>query len=547
MSYRNPEIIVDRSAEIFAQGMSNLGQTMVQGVQNIIKQREEQKIAIKKQQDSINVFTQNLRGDYTKKISDVASGIKDKSFAEQYIAEQTPSYEDLIKDQARLAFNPGSFSKEQIADLNKRVAEVTSIDAAAKKFATNVALDLQVIEDFEFGSTSSKYVFDGENKGNEKFKKMIFLYANGNKEIPGIEYEKVYKDKKWKINATINKDNPIIKKLIGSGVIDVNDLKDADGKTVLNFSGDPKDYESVFTEVDPGVDIQSAMLESGIVDRTGKINENFFNKEYTSKSSSVPGKDIVTERSVFVEDYIKNNSVFRQNIEKQLLVLNKDNKVQKAWIETRLGREVPDDWDEKTTKEKRESVTNMLVDDTIEKLKGTLKSLDNESVVDKTALMGREPGPTPKGLTAEEKKEIQKKEIKQEGISLYEKYKQDPIGTYERLTGVQPTYNRETNIITIKVKEKDEDNPAEYIKYKMNNSAERNRFYMRLLEETNNAKGSTEYARLLRSSFEDAFMEGTRKKLNKKKGEGEAEVEKKDETKAPGDALFKNNTEQKDG
>ena len=547
MSYRNPEIIVDRSAEIFAQGMSNLGQVMVQGVQNIYKQREEQKIAIKKQQDAINVFTQNLRGDYTKKISDVASGIKDKSFAEQYIAEQTASYEDLIKDQARLAFNPGSFSKEQIADLNKRVAEVTSTDAAAKEFATNVVLDLEIAEDFQFGSSGSEYVFDGENKGNEKFKKMIFLYANGNKEIPGIEYEKVYKNKKWEINATINKDNPIIKKLIGSGVIDVNDLKDVDGKTVLNFSGDPKDYTSVLMKVDPGVDIQSAMLESGIVDRTGKINENFFNKEYTSKSSSVPGKDIVTERSVFVEDYIKNNSVFRQNIEKQLLVLNKDNKVQKAWIETRLGREVPDDWDEKTTKEKRESVTNMLVDDTIEKLKGTLKSLDNESVVDKTALMGREPGPTPKGLTAEEKKEIQKKEIKQEGISLYEKYKQDPIGTYERLTGVQPTYNRETNIITIKVKEKDEDNPAEYIKYKMNNSAERNRFYMRLLEETNNAKGSTEYARLLRSSFEDAFMEGTRKKLNKKKGEGEAEVEKKDETKAPGDALFKNNTEQKDG
>jgi hypothetical protein len=39
-----------------------------------------------------------------------------------------------------------------------------------------------------------------------------------------------------------------------------------------------------------------------------------------------------------MEDYIKNNKVFRQNIEKQLLVLNKDNKVQKAWIETRLGR-----------------------------------------------------------------------------------------------------------------------------------------------------------------------------------------------------------------
>ena len=513
MSYRNPEIIVDRSAEIFAQGMSNLGQTMVQGVQNIYKQREEQKIAIKKQQDAVNVFTQNLRGDYNKRISGVASGIKDKSFAEQYIAEQTSSYEDLIKDQARLAFNPGSFSKEQIADLNKRVAEVTSTDAAAKEFATNVTLDLETVQDYVFGQGGSEYVFTGDRKGNGMFKNMIFLYANGNKEIPGIEYEKVYKNKKWEISATINKDNPIIKQLIDSKIVDVNDLKDVDGKTVLNFSGDPKDYTSVLMKVDPGVDIQSAMLESGIVNNKGEINGNFFDKEYTSKSSRVPGKDIVTERGVFMEDYVKNNNVFRQNIEKQLLVLNKDNKVQKAWIENRLGEEVPENWDNMTTEQKRAEVTNMLVNDAVEKLKSTLKSGNGESFVEKTALMGREPGPTPKGLTAEEKKEIQKKEIKQEGVSLYEKYKQDPIGTYEMLTGVQPTYNRETNIITIKVKEGDKDNPAEYIKYKMNNSAERNRFYMRLLEETNNAKGSTEYARLLRSSFEDAFMEGTRNRI----------------------------------
>jgi len=509
MSYRNPEIIVDRSAEIFAQGMSNLGQTMVQGVQNIYKQREEKKIAIKKQQDAINVFTQNLRGDYTKKISDVASGIKDKSFAEQYIAEQTSSYEDLIKDQARLTFNPGSFSKEQIADLNKRTAEVTSRDAAAKEFTTNVILDLEIAEDFQFGSSGSEYVFDGENKGNEKFKKMIFLYANGNKEIPGIEYEKVYKDKKWEINATINKDNPVIKQLMGSGIIDVNDLKDTDGKTVLNFSGDPKDYKSVFTKVDPGVDMQNAMFESGIVNKAGQINENFFNKEYTSKSSRVPGKDIVTERGVFMEDYIKNNNVFRQNIEKQLLVLNKDNKTQKAWIETRLGQEVPKGWDNMTTKEKRESVTDELVKDAVEKLKSTLKSVDGRSVEEKTTLINK---PEPKGLSNAQMKQLEKQEIEKSGVALYEEYKQNPTGIYEMLTGVAPSYDEKTGILKIETKPGDKENDPEYVEYNMNKPSERNRFYKRLLDETDNAKGTSEYARLLRSSYEKALKEGTKSK-----------------------------------
>jgi hypothetical protein len=455
MSYRNPEIIVDRSAEIFAQGMSNLGQTMVQGVQNIYKQREEQNIAIKKQQDAINVFTQNLRGDYNKRISGVASGIKDKSFAEQYIAEQTSSYEDLIKEQARLAFNPGSFSKEQIADLNKRVAEVTSTDAAAKEFATNVTLDLETVQDYVFGQGGSEYVFTGDRKGNGMFKNMIFLYANGNKEIPGIEYEKVYKNKKWEISATINKDNPIIKQLIGSGVVDVNDLKDVDGKTVLNFSGDPKDYTSVLMKVDPGVDIQSAMLESGIVNNKGEINENFFDKEYTSKSSRVPGKDIVTERGVFMEDYIRNNSTFKQNIEKQLLVLNKDNKVQKAWIETRLGREVPTDWDTMTTKEKRQEVTNILVGDTIEKLKGTLKSRNGESFEEKTTLMDREEASKPKGLTADEKKDmsnIENAKIIANDIKRDPRLKFD----YESLSNLATEYN--LSVFESGTKEQIEDN-----------------------------------------------------------------------------------------
>jgi hypothetical protein len=138
--------------------------------------------------------------------------------------------------------------------------------------------------------------------------------------------------------------------------------------------------------------------------------------------------------------------------------------------------------------------------------------------------------PSPQKPSSAQNKQLQKQEIEQEGVNLYEKYKQDPVGTYEMLTGVAPFYNKETNVITIKAREGDDKNPDEYIKYDMSKSAERNRFYKRLLEETQNAKGSSEYARLLRSSYENTLMEGTKKKLNKKKQEGVAE----------GDALFNN-------
>ena len=43
MSYRNPQIIVDRSAEIWAQGMSQFAANIAQGFSNYVEIKKEAK------------------------------------------------------------------------------------------------------------------------------------------------------------------------------------------------------------------------------------------------------------------------------------------------------------------------------------------------------------------------------------------------------------------------------------------------------------------------------------------------------------------------
>ena len=68
MSYRNPQIIVDRSAEIWAQGVSKIGETVAAGITDYYKAK---KIAQEKQNkidEANNRFLVNTELQYDKEI-----------------------------------------------------------------------------------------------------------------------------------------------------------------------------------------------------------------------------------------------------------------------------------------------------------------------------------------------------------------------------------------------------------------------------------------------------------------------------------------------
>ena len=85
MSYRNPQIIVDRTAEAYAQASTNLGKTMVKGVEDIYKAQEIEAARIKKENEGYQLVQNNVMLNYNEQQQKAVAGIKDKGLSGQFV------------------------------------------------------------------------------------------------------------------------------------------------------------------------------------------------------------------------------------------------------------------------------------------------------------------------------------------------------------------------------------------------------------------------------------------------------------------------------
>ena len=135
------------------------------------------------------------------------------------------------------------------------------------------------------------------------------------------------------------------------------------------------------------------------------------------------------------------------------------------------------------------------------------------------------------------------------GKEFYNEIKKNPVGMYQEYVGVKPIFNREKNTITIgkeSVSGYDADNPklTKDVVYNMNDSTDRNRFYLNLLRASERTKGTSLLSKEEQKGYEDALRSDTSyrsSKLDKKKKEAEAKAKAKAdaEAKAKADALKK--------
>jgi hypothetical protein len=486
MSYVNPQQIVDTQS---AQHLANLQQTITSTFANVAanyaaQKKQEQAEIKKRQEENAKIIKGNqdeedlIRYDYQKYKADNP---------ELNLPEVLPAFIDEYSN-IKNALDLGTITdpKEQ-ARLRSELAKLKTLPEqivnGIKAFS-----ELGVTYKDTYGKMNTQGGID-TTQTDPKALKAVNIFLNN---TPGTRKIDISRDK----NGNLNVDY----------IIQETDEKG-------NPTGEPTRYPQAYFR-----DLLAGKIQGSIVIVPDKT------KTLENTDELISTKDPLTDKKQYNKNFLTTKTIDRGSYIDTVEVVDV-NKV-KARVFNFLSSDIntmdPSDlvaYYNNVLDPNGEKIS--VKDFKDEKIGNELKRRATELYVDRYAKrfdsyensIAKTQKPSPQEPTAAQKKEIQKQEIKQEGVNLYEKYKQDPIGTYERLTGVQPSYNRETNIITIKVKEGDDENPAEYIKYKMNNSAERNRFYMRLLEETNNAKGSTEYARLLRSSFEDAFMEGTRKRI----------------------------------
>ena len=101
------------------------------------------------------------------------------------------------------------------------------------------------------------------------------------------------------------------------------------------------------------------------------------------------------------------------------------------------------------------------------------------------------------------------------GKDFYDKVRKNPISYFLAYTGIEPKYDRDKNIITLKAGDRKDSEKGDKV-YNMNNPDERISFYTKLLEYSQAAKGNTKGDKLMRKQFEDAVRAGTAKKLKPK-------------------------------
>ena len=184
MSYRNPQIIVDRSAEIWAQGVGKIGETVSAGITDYYKAK---KIAEEKQNkidEANNRFLVNTELQYDKEILKSVSGVKD----DRVRSELTKIFQDksaaAMAASAELGINT-NLSKQQRQEYRKSITDFQSYMINTKNQINNISTGAQ-----EFNEATIDQIVSGHAPASgDEVSNLIGVVAISGRKTPGIESE----------------------------------------------------------------------------------------------------------------------------------------------------------------------------------------------------------------------------------------------------------------------------------------------------------------------------------------------------------------------
>ena len=84
MSYRNPQIIVDRSGEIWGQAIGKFGQDISRGIDNYAAIKARNQELARKKREANQLTANGVSQKFLEGIEKVGTGIKDSSIAKQF-------------------------------------------------------------------------------------------------------------------------------------------------------------------------------------------------------------------------------------------------------------------------------------------------------------------------------------------------------------------------------------------------------------------------------------------------------------------------------
>ena len=223
MSYRNPQIIVDRSAEIYAQASAQFGQQLAQGVQNYFDNKKRQAAAVQKKKNAYQLALNDVALNYNKSLNEATEEI-DKSTLFGDVQNQAKLRLDgdennigVIEMATQLKMNP-DLDRETRSRYLKSVADYELWEKGIIDKVGATIVDIEPLGDMNAGNIGQGYDFAGT--GNEKFQNMVVSNALANKSFSGIQASKTLNGNMLSVDMVVNPKDKMIQKYVKEGILD---------------------------------------------------------------------------------------------------------------------------------------------------------------------------------------------------------------------------------------------------------------------------------------------------------------------------------------
>jgi len=362
MSYRNPQIIVDRSAEIWAQAATQFGQTLATGVDNYYKAKKEAEEKKKKIDDAKQLYRNKALLKSQKELNEAASKIKDPGLLEQFKTNAVNllnegedfTYKGVtynigaIDAETELAINPNLTADERAAYTQIAMSASTYQTSMLEKTGAVIA-NLEPLKDSGAYQIGNKIDIAGQ--GIDEYKNLVASNSLLNQSVDGVETKKELLRRKNEdgsysnivsINASFDTKSDVWKQLK-----DAYNLTDEDANFTWERDVDKWAGEgSLVVKLEPDVDTDEALQAAGFIDdKHNQTSKGFVSKNITTRTVQ-DGRDFVTSESHFDVDQLRNDQVYRDALAgkaSNILAMEQDQVVK--YVGNNLG------WGDKITAE----------------------------------------------------------------------------------------------------------------------------------------------------------------------------------------------------
>jgi hypothetical protein len=312
MSYRNPRIIIDQSAQIWAEGLNKVGAILGDAYKDYTKIKAQANAdAAKKKaayQKLLNMTALQYEDNLNKEISE--KNIP-KAVADLLKQNATNKLQEIIPQQAALAM--GGISFQEGKQYRENISNYKSWENNALSKFGDLEVNLEPASEITSTNLGSKHNFKGQ--GSEQYKNFLAAQVLNGNSLPGVDVTPSYKDDNLSLTMKMNKSSEFYKTGKDAGLFSDSDLKeDENGMVTFKWERNMNNWDgALIEETLPDFDGIKAMETAGIMEK-GNILPNMITE--TIRSSKVKGSsEIITTKNYFDPDTIAENSVFKNEVQ----------------------------------------------------------------------------------------------------------------------------------------------------------------------------------------------------------------------------------------